>query len=115
MPQELNHRNPRALQAEVKARLAAEGKLNEHGERKVPLVKAAPPAPPPRSQPMLRSGDTTTTKPFGVQPQRLSAKDKLEALPDADLIAKAKALNLNKEGASRDDLINALLAAGAEG
>lgn len=115
-----NHRHPMALQAEVKKRLLAEGKIDEHGNK---LVKGAPkvPPPPPPSRPknvnMVTSGSTEVRAPLTATPNLivLSPREKLEALPDAEILAKAETLNLNKEGASRDTLINALLEAGAEG
>ena len=65
---------------------------------------------------MVTSGSTVTQKTSAPsKPIVLSPLEKLEALPDAEIIAKAETLNLNKEGANRESLIKALLAAGAEG
>lgn len=113
-----NHRHPMALQAEVKRKLFAEGKIDEHGNK---IVKggAKPPPPPPPSKPstnMVTSGSTVARKADATsKPIVLTPREKLEALPDAEIVAKAETLNLNKEGADREALINALLKAGAEG
>ena len=113
-----NHRHPMALQAEVKRRLFAEGKIDKHGNK---IVKggSAPPPPPPPSKPstnMVTSGSTVARKPGATsKPIVLSPREKLEALPDAEIVAKAKTLNLNTAGAGREKLIEALLKAGAEG
>lgn len=125
MKQKRNVRHPMALQAEVKKQLAAEGKLDEHGNRIHKGGKPKPPPPPPASGPsnMLRTGATEVRAPIGGSASSvpssgtaaLSPREKLEALPDAEIVSKADTLGLNKEGATRDDLINSLLEAGAEG
>ncbi len=115
-----NHRHPMALQAEVRKKLFAEGKIDEHGNKIVKGGAAPPPPPPPTSKPspnMLMSGMTVENKPLTSTPSPivLSPREKLEALPDAEIIEKAKTLDLLKEGASREDLVNSLLVEGAEG
>jgi len=111
MAQRLNHRHPAALQAEVKRKLLAEGKIDEYGNRIVKGEAMSPPPPPPPATPstMLRTGGTEVRKTTHTSaPVVLSAKEKLEALPDAALIEKAKALGI-KQGSSRKDLILKLL------
>lgn len=116
MPLRANHRHPMALQAETRARLKAQGLLDEHGNRKVDPKAPKVPAPPPPARPsMLTSGNTLERKmTLPPQPATLSAKEKLEALPDDELKAKATTLNLD-ETVGRDALIKSLLDAGAEG
>lgn len=116
----LNPRHPSALQAEVRAKLLAEGKIDEHGNRIVAKTSPKVPPPPPKAAPapaMLTTAGTIETKPAPTVSDRpkLSSREKLETLPDTEIIAKASTLGLNTEGASRTDLINSLLEAGAEG
>jgi len=115
-----NPRHPAALQAEVRERLRAEGKIDQHGNRIKTNEPQKIPPPPPKAAPasaMLTTAGTAETKPAPTVSDRpkLSSREKLETLPDAEIIAKASTLGMNTEGASRDDLINSLLEAGAEG
>lgn len=114
-----NHRHPMALQAEVRKRLFAEGKIDEYGNR-IPKegAKPAPPPPPPKPRPgMVTSGSMLERKSLTSSPRLivLSPREKLEALPDSEIIEKVSVLGLNVEGADRESLINSLLEAGAEG
>ena len=88
-----NGRHPAALQAELKAKMAA-----------APKPAAAPAAPKPPPAPVA---------PVSSAPPSLSIKEKLDALPDEDL----KALALRKgvdETADRALVIAELVALGVE-
>ena len=95
-----NPRHPLMLQRELQERLRKEGKLPKPAAAK----PAAPPPPPaPAATPLPKAA-----------PKTLTAKDRLEALPDEELQDQAKKLLLDAPD-DRDELIAALLKAGVTG
>ena len=87
----VNARHPMALQAELKAKMAAQGE------------NPAPAAPPPPLAPVAPT-------PPPVAPAELTLKEKLDTLPDEELLLLASDNGL-EEIADRDELVNALVAA----
>ena len=89
----INGRHPMALQAELKAKMAALPALPTP-----PPADVAPPAPP-------------APPPVEVAPPSLSLKEKLETLPDEEILLLAEDNEISGP-ADRDALIDALVEKG---
>lgn len=90
-----NPRHPFILQAETRARLKKAGKLPAE-----PQPAAQSPAAPPPPPPAAAAAPSA--------PAELSAREKLEALPDEELKERAEKLLLDPDQ-DREALIDALL------